>query len=513
VHLGRRVVTSGSVVGGRYKLEKKLRGAPESELWWAADQRLGRPVMLRLASDGADLSSVVKASARLGHPNVVRVLDAGREETASFVVTEPALGLDLAEVVRRSGPLRPVEAAIIGAQAADALAAAARVGVRMAPIDPWSIWLSPEGVTKLPVPLGVEARGRSHRRAHETVPEPGPDDVRALVAAVSGVDGRLVARHRSPEKSSVPAWLDDYAKPVQSSPAQSKPAQGGATPQADAVSPETDRVAALEALRDELLDHAGLAGRRVPEALARLALVVDGSAHLAVPDESRRRRERTATRARDQIGSRRHRRGPLFGVGVVVVLLAAGLAATSAGTSASHAASASSKPTDGPSKATGQVPAAVEAASGSLPLQGAEAFDPPPGNGHENQALLPAVTEADPSEPWHTDIYANRRFGNLTSGVGVILELAEPARLSSVSFVTTTLGWRGEVFVAGALQPTTLVGWGAPVALIPTVRQGKVSVSLPRVDARRVLIWFDHLGPAREVSVEDAQVFGRPTAG
>lgn len=474
MHLGRRVVTSGSVVGGRYKLEKKLRGAPESELWWAADQRLGRPVMLRLASDGADLSSVVKASARLGHPNVVRVLDAGREETASFVVTEPALGLDLAEVVRRSGPLRPVEAAIIGAQAADALAAAARVGVRMAPIDPWSIWLSPEGVTKLPVPLGVEARGRSHRRAHETVPEPGPDDVRALVAAVSGVDGRLVARHRSPEKSSVPAWLDDYAKPVQSSPAQSKPAQGGATPQADAVSPETDRVAALEALRDELLDHAGLAGRRVPEALARLALVVDGSAHLAVPDESRRRRERTATRARDQIGS---------------------------------------KPTDGPSKATGQVPAAVEAASGSLPLQGAEAFDPPPGNGHENQALLPAVTEADPSEPWHTDIYANRRFGNLTPGVGVILELAEPARLSSVSFVTTTLGWRGEVFVAGALQPTTLVGWGAPVALIPTVRQGKVSVSLPRVDARRVLIWFDHLGPAREVSVEDAQVFGRPTAG
>jgi len=501
VHLGSGVVTSGSVVGGRYQLSKKLRLDVDSELWWATDQRLSRPVMLRLVVDGSDLSSVVKASARLGHPNVVRVLDAGREDTASFVVTEPALGLDLAEVVRRSGPLRPVEAAIVGAQAADVLAEAARVGVRMAPLDPRSIWVSPEGVTKLPVPLGVETRARARRRPVGPSPEPGPEDVRELVATIAGVDGRLVPRHRAPAPESVPSWLRSMA----ASPRSPAPEASGA---------EGDRVAALEALRDELLQNASLAGRRVPEALARLALVVDSSARPALAERARRR-ERVGSRARDQARGSRHRRGPLLGVSIVVALIAAGAVAVSDGSSASHAhdqAGSRRAPSRAPS-ATTQVPAASLASSGSLPLVGAEAFDPPPGNGQENQSLLGAVTEADPSEPWHTDIYANRNFGNLTSGVGVILELAEPARVQKVTFVTTTLGWRGEVFVAGSSQPSTLAGWGSPVAEIPTVGQQQVQVPLLGLRAQRVLIWFDHLGPDREVSVEDAQVFGRPAAG
>lgn len=495
-------MTNGSVVGGRYQLSKKLRLDVDSELWWATDQRLSRPVMLRLMADGSDVSSVVKASARLFHPNVVRVLDAGREGTASFVVTEPALGLDLAEVVRRSGPVRPVEAAIVGAQAADVLAQAARVGVRMAPLEPRSIWVSPEGVTKLPVPLGVETRPRSRRRPPEPSPEPGPEDVRELVAAIAGVDGRLVPRHRAPAPGSVPGWLQSMAGSARS-----------AAVEPDGV--DGDRVAALEALRDELLEDASLAGRRVPEALARLALVVDGSARPAVPERARRR-DRVGGRARDQARPSRHRRGPLFGVGIAVAVLALGALATGASSVADHSdrARAGARTTAaGPPTASAAVPAASQATSGSLPLDAAQAFDPPPGNGQENQSLLGAVTEADPSAPWHTDIYANRRFGNLTSGVGVILELAEPARVQKVTFVTTTLGWRGEVFVAGSSQPATLAGWGSPVAAIPTVGHGEVQVPLGGLRAQRVLIWFDHLGPAREVSIEDAQVFGRPAVG
>ena len=90
-----------------------------------------------------------KAAARLNHPGVVTVFDVVEEDGSPWIVMElvPARSLDRA--VAEDGPLRPQQAARVGAHLLSALACAHEAGVLHRDVKPGNVLLGPDDRTVL----------------------------------------------------------------------------------------------------------------------------------------------------------------------------------------------------------------------------------------------------------------------------------------------------------------------------------------------------------------------------
>ncbi|HSI80669.1 MAG TPA: serine/threonine-protein kinase, partial [Solirubrobacterales bacterium] len=90
---------------GRYVLDRPLGRGGMAAVWLARDQRLGRPVAIKvlsdtLAGDPAYLSRFereARVAAGLAHTNLIRIYDYGTEAGRPFLVMEYVAGGDLAE--------------------------------------------------------------------------------------------------------------------------------------------------------------------------------------------------------------------------------------------------------------------------------------------------------------------------------------------------------------------------------------------------------------------------------
>lgn len=139
----------GSLLDRRYRLESLIGQGGMGSVYRALDTRLGRPVAVKLLSDSpaADedrFRSEVRTLARLSHPNLVRVLDAGQSAGHLFLVMELIEGTTLAERLRQ-GALPPDAAARLGSAMAAALAYVHRAGVVHRDIKPANILLDRDG--------------------------------------------------------------------------------------------------------------------------------------------------------------------------------------------------------------------------------------------------------------------------------------------------------------------------------------------------------------------------------
>lgn len=90
-----------------------------------------------------------KAIASLSHPNIVSAYDIDNEGDVHYIVMEYVDGVDLQVLVRRDGPLPPVEAALLIAQAADGLQHAHQRGVIHRDVKPANLLLDLDGRVRL----------------------------------------------------------------------------------------------------------------------------------------------------------------------------------------------------------------------------------------------------------------------------------------------------------------------------------------------------------------------------
>jgi serine/threonine protein kinase len=153
---------------GRYRAVRRIDARGMGEIWEADDMLLGRRVAIKVLAEelAGDRVAVrhfrreARATAKLDHPNVIRVFDFVDGE-APFLVLELLEGQTLADRLRRDGALAPLEAVRIAAAVADGLDVAHRAGIIHRDIKPSNIMLTASGGVKV-MDFGIAAAWEAH---------------------------------------------------------------------------------------------------------------------------------------------------------------------------------------------------------------------------------------------------------------------------------------------------------------------------------------------------------------
>jgi eukaryotic-like serine/threonine-protein kinase len=152
----------------RFRTVRRIDAGGMGEIWEADDTLLGRRVAIKVLAEelAGDPVAVrrfrreARATAKLDHPNVIRVFDFVDGE-APFLVLELLEGQTLADRLRRDGALPPLEAARIAAAVADGLDVAHRAGIIHRDIKPSNIMLTASGGVKV-MDFGIAAAWEAH---------------------------------------------------------------------------------------------------------------------------------------------------------------------------------------------------------------------------------------------------------------------------------------------------------------------------------------------------------------
>lgn len=328
---------AGRLLGGRYRIEKPLGQGAMAEVLAAFDERLERPVAVKLLRPElsvrpdmrARFEQEARAAARLSHPNVVGVFDTGEDGGAAYLVMERLPGRTLADRIA-AGPI-PVEQVVqIGTDVLAALAEAHRCELVHRDVKPGNILLTEEGRAK------VADFGIAKTVAERPGASPGVTDL-TEVGMVIGTPAYLAPERLAGRPASIGSDL--YAvgvvlfealtghKPVpgEGATAQIPPALAAVLDRAMAAAPE-ERYPTAAAMAADLL----AAGRAGPVERSSTPTVVLGDT--TVPLASRAGRAPAAPRAL--------RRRPIVALGALAgALVLALVLALAAGNGGSHQAS------------------------------------------------------------------------------------------------------------------------------------------------------------------------------
>ncbi len=141
------------MLDNRYELAEPLGKGGMATVYRALDTRLGRQVALKMLKDSQAASrerftSEVRTLARLEHPNLVRLLDAGLDDNDAWLVMELVDGPSLAQLSSH-GPLEPAIASAIAVEVASGLDYVHHQGIVHRDVKPANILIGSDGRARL----------------------------------------------------------------------------------------------------------------------------------------------------------------------------------------------------------------------------------------------------------------------------------------------------------------------------------------------------------------------------
>lgn len=198
----------GDRIDGRYRLERLLGEGGMAAVYLARDERLERPVALKLLW-GAPRVSVAMAesflreariAASIRHPNVVQVLDFGKYADAPYMVMEALDGEAMADRYSRAYRFQIAEVVSIALGCLEGLAAVHATGIVHRDLKPENIFLTRPATQGMPEIAKLLDFGISR----------AADKSSGLRSAVTTREGRLVGtpEYMSPEQARGLADID-----------------------------------------------------------------------------------------------------------------------------------------------------------------------------------------------------------------------------------------------------------------------------------------------------------------
>jgi eukaryotic-like serine/threonine-protein kinase len=138
---------SGDLIGGRYLLQRSVGRGAMGTVWLGTDQTLHRDVAVKQmgsipSEDAAGTARAMRearSAAAMNHRNAVSIYDVVDHENAPWLVMEYFPSRTLGDIIKEDGPMSPERAAHIGAQVADALSDAHKLGIMHRDVKPGNV--------------------------------------------------------------------------------------------------------------------------------------------------------------------------------------------------------------------------------------------------------------------------------------------------------------------------------------------------------------------------------------
>lgn len=497
---GPKLIAGASVAGGRYRLLAPHGGARGLKFWQAHDTKLDREVALTFVDaeqrGGTDTSAaegpqaVLSRTLRLGRinsPGLARVLDVVRGSSGGIVVAEWTPGRSLREMADTNPS--PVGAARAIRALASAAEAAHRGGGALSIDHPDRVRISADGDAVLAFPATLADAD-------------APSDVRGLGAMLYAlITARWPLGEPAPAPESGPAAPAVDARPVNSVGGMklADRSDDGTPVEPRAVRPEVPfeisavAVRALEqgggirtaATVQHILDQASVVDQKTDLMPAlRLGQRPAGAVGHGLPDED----DPEVRKARS---NRMLIALTTLGVLTVIVLALAGwwLANLFAGSSSDEPLTEQNIGlTTGAAEPSASA-AAPPAATVPVTPTGATVFSPQ--GSADNPTTARLAVDGNPATEWSTDAYFEQ-FPSFKNGVGLLVSLTDPARLSEVSITSPSPGTVVEIRSAPSDRPTLdqtqVIGRATLVDGVTTIPVTTDS------STGRVLVWITKLG-------------------
>ena len=469
----------GTVLSDRYRLEARLGSGGMSTVYLARDQTLERPVaakvMHREISDQPDQLERFRREARtvakLSHPNVVAVIDAGEDGGYPYIVFEYVDGETLKQRIDRVGRLPVDEAAAYAIEIGRGLAAAHARRLVHRDVKPQNVLIDSDGrakVTDFGIARSLESDGLTKTgRVLGTTDYVSPEQ-----AMGQEVDART-------DIYSLGVLL--YEMLTGEVPFRADTVVGVAMKHVNEQMPDVQRSrpevsSALAAVIERAT--AKDPKKRYPDMASFLA-DLEGALEVEVARAGTSHGEATsvldAVRPRRLLTPRR-----MSAAGVALVLAATVAALLIAALTGSNE------------------PASTGAAPQGTPIRltDAQAFDPPPGDGEEHSSDVGLAIDSNPDTSWTTETYQGSpsiQDDVGKSGVGLIVDAGKPVAGRNLTIRSDTGGWSLQVYGATSGPPTTLQDWGRPIGDATSVATDETVELNATRPWRYYLIWITEL--------------------
>jgi eukaryotic-like serine/threonine-protein kinase len=493
----------GTLLNGRFRLEERVGAGGMSTVYRAFDETLERWVAIKLlhreiSTDEDQLERFrreARAVARLSHPHVVTVIDAGEDEGHPYIVFEYVEGETLKDRIRRLGRLDVPEAVAYAIEIGRALMAAHQERMVHRDVKPQNVLIDMEGRAKVTdfgiarslETEGLTATGRVLGTTDYVAPEqaigedtteqsdiyslgivlyemltgdvPFKADTQVAVAMKHVREPMPDVQHRRPEVSAALASVIDRATAK-----EPRNRYGTVREMLD----DLEHVLAIEATRS---------GHTSGEATTVLRALPSDAAGIL----PRRLRNPRAV--------------------LVISLLAATLVAILVIVLASRTE------TDDPSRA--EQPAGARAPiEVQLPENATDDYDPEAtGTKEEHPDEVSRAVDSNRVTAWTTEQYqgGTGKVGTKT-GVGLRISTGDPVIARRLDLIAEPDGWDAQVYAANSV-PNSIEGWEQVSERVEVGETERITINTRGRRYANYLIWIVKLPPEGRAGIQELTLY------
>jgi serine/threonine-protein kinase len=454
-----------------------------STVYLALDEVLDRPVAVKVLhreiSEEADqlerFRREARSAARLSHPNLVGVIDAGEDDGRPYIVFEYIDGRTLKRRIQDEGPLPVDEAVAYAIEIGRGLTAAHARKLVHRDVKPQNVLIDPDGRAKVTdfgiarslESKGLTATGRVLGTTDYVSPEQamGEDvDERSDVYSLGVVLYEMLTGDVPFEaETQVGVAMKHVNEPM---------------PDAQAKRPEVSAVVASVVDRATTKDP-----RDRYNSVAEM--VRDLEQTLEVEAARRGRTTGEATSVLDSVPKSRRRLGRRRPwIGIVMGVIGIGLIVAAVIFGGKHL------------DLGGDNGAGGGGSEIRLSSDAASEFDPE-GDQRETGTQRLAVDSNPTGTAWSSEHYDTPDFGGLKDGVGLAIDADSTVTAKTMVIRSPTPGYDAQIYETSGSPPSDLSGWGQPVATVSNAGENE-TVALQGKAAKSFLIWVTKLPSAED---------------